>query len=111
MVTIVLLILSNVFMTIAWYGHLKHKDAMIWKAILISWLIAFFEYCLQVPANRIGSNQGFTATQLKIIQEGITLVVFIVFVKLYFESEPFKWNYALGFALMFAAVFVVNYKW
>lgn len=109
--TILLLILSNVFMTIAWYGHLKFKDQPMWLVVLVSWLIAFFEYCLQVPANRIGSQQGFTTTQLKIIQEGITLSVFIIFVKLVFDKEPFGWNYVAGFALMFAAVFVVNYKW
>ena len=111
MTTVLLLLLSNIFMTFAWYGHLKHKDSVLWKAILVSWLIAFFEYCLQVPANRIGSNQGFTPTQLKIIQEAITLVVFIVFVKLYFQNQSFKWNDIAGFVLMFAAVFVVNYKW
>lgn len=111
MTTIVLLVLSNVFMTFAWYGHLKHKDAALWKAILASWMIAFFEYCLQVPANRIGSNDGYSAAQLKIMQEAITLVVFIVFAKLYFDKEPFHWNYAVGFALVFLAAFVVNHKW
>ena len=111
MITIILLILSNIFMTFAWYGHLKHKDSPLWQAILISWLIAFFEYCLQVPANRIGSNQGMAPAQLKIIQEAITLVVFIVFAKMYFENEPFRWNYGVGFALVFLAAFVVNHKW
>lgn len=111
MTTIILLVLSNIFMTFAWYGHLKHKDSPLWAAISVSWVIAFVEYCFQVPANRIGAQNGFSTTQLKIIQEAITLVVFIVFVKLYFAHEPFKWNYALGFGLMFAAVFVVNYKW
>lgn len=111
MTTVVLLVLSNIFMTFAWYGHLKHKDSALWKAILASWVIAFFEYCLQVPANRIGSNQGYTAAQLKIMQEAITLVVFIVFAKLYFDKEPFHWNYAVGFGLVFLAAFVVNHKW
>jgi uncharacterized protein (DUF486 family) len=111
MVTILLLLCSNIFMTYAWYGHLKDKTSPLWQAILISWGIAFFEYCFQVPANRIGANSGFSTTQLKIIQEAITLVVFVVFVKIYFSSEPFTWNYAVGIALVFAAVFVVNYKW
>jgi uncharacterized protein (DUF486 family) len=108
MITILLLILSNVFMTFAWYGHLKYKDVALWKVIVVSWLIAFFEYCLQVPANRIGSNHGFTPAQLKIMQEAITLVVFVVFAKMYFEHEPFKWNYGVGFGLVFAAAVVVN---
>jgi uncharacterized protein (DUF486 family) len=109
MTTVLLLVLSNIFMTFAWYGHLKHKEAAYWKVILVSWLIALFEYCLQVPANRIGSNQGFSAAQLKIIQEAITLIVFVVFAKMYFANEPFRWNYAVGFALVFLAAFVVNY--
>jgi hypothetical protein len=111
LITILLLIISNTFMTIAWYGHLKYESTALWKVILVSWLIAFFEYCFQVPANRWGNLHGLAPTQLKIIQEGVTLVVFIVFVKLYFANEPFKWNYAVGFLLMFAAVFVVNYQW
>jgi uncharacterized protein (DUF486 family) len=111
LITILLLIVSNAFMTIAWYGHLKFENTALWKVILISWLIAFFEYCFQVPANRWGNLHGLSPTQLKIIQEGITLTVFIVFAKLYFTGEPFKWNYAVGFVLMFAAVFVVNYQW
>ena len=111
MITVILLVLSNIFMTIAWYGHLKHKESPLWLAIVVSWLIAFFEYCLQVPANRIGSNQGFAPAQLKIIQEAITLVVFIIFAKLYFDKEPFRWNYAVGFFLVFLAAFVVNHKW
>lgn len=110
MTTVVLLILSNVFMTIAWYGHLKHKNVAMWKVILISWLIAFFEYCLQVPANRIGSNDGFSASKLKIIQEAITLVVFCVFAVTYL-GEPMKWNYYVGFALVMLAVFFVFYQW
>ena len=100
-----LLICSNVFMTFAWYGHLKHKDSPLWLAIFVSWLIAFLEYCFQVPANRIGSDQGFSGAQLKIIQEVITLVVFAVFSVLYLR-EGFRWNYGVAFLLIFAAVAV-----
>ena len=100
--TIVLLTLSNIFMTFAWYGHLKYKDSPLWIAIAVSWGIAFFEYCLQVPANRIGYGQ-FTAYQLKIIQEAITLVVFIVFAYFYL-GETLRWNYLLSLACLFAAV-------
>ena len=109
--TVILLVLSNIFMTFAWYGHLKYKDKALWLVILVSWGIAFFEYCLQVPANRIGSNNGFSPAQLKILQEAITLVVFVVFAKMYFEKEPFHWNYGVAFGLVFLAAFVVNYKW
>jgi uncharacterized protein (DUF486 family) len=109
MTTVILLVLSNIFMTFAWYGHLKHPNTPYWEAILASWLIAFFEYCLQVPANRIGNQRGFTPPQLKIMQEAITIVVFIVFAKMYFADEPFRWNYGVGFALVFLAAFVVNY--
>jgi uncharacterized protein (DUF486 family) len=77
--TLVLLTISNVFMTFAWYGHLRHKQTALWLAILISWLIAFIEYCFQVPANRLGSNAGITTAQLKTIQEVITLGVFCIF--------------------------------
>jgi uncharacterized protein (DUF486 family) len=112
MLTAILLTVSNVFMTFAWYGHLKKVNAWpMWVAILVSWLIAFFEYCFQVPANRIGYKQGFDPTKLKIMQEAITLIVFVVFVKLYFGAEPMRWNYWLGFALVMLAVFVVNYNW
>ncbi len=106
----VLLLISNIFMTFAWYGHLKYRSAPLWIAVLASWGIAFFEYCFQVPANRIGHRQ-FSATQLKIMQEAITLIVFIVFAKLYFAGEPMKWNYLVGMGLIFAAVFVVFYDW
>ncbi|MFA7257770.1 MAG: DMT family protein [Kiritimatiellales bacterium] len=109
MKTIVLLTISNIFMTFAWYGHLKFKNKPIMIVILISWLIAFLEYCFQVPANRIGSYV-FTAAQLKTIQEVITLVVFSVFSVLYLR-EPFKWNYLAGFALIVLAVFVIFKKW
>ena len=112
MITVVLLIFSNLFMTIAWYGHLRPdiKKVALWKVILVSWLIAFFEYCLQVPANRIGSNQGFSASQLKIVQEAITLVVFCGFAVAYL-GEPMRWNYYVGFGLVLLAVFFVFYKW
>ena len=103
--TVVLLSIANVFMTFAWYGHLKYKNVPLWRVILISWGIAFFEYCFQVPANRIGYGQ-FNAAQLKTIQEVITLVVFSVFSILYLK-EQFKWNYAVGFGLMILAVFFV----
>lgn len=90
-------------MTVAWYGHLKHKDVVLWKVILISWGIAFFEYCLQVPANRIGYGR-FTGFQLKIIQEVLTLVVFVGFSIVYL-NEPPRWNYLVSFVLILAAVY------
>ena len=108
MKTVVLLTISNIFMTIAWHGHLRYKHVWLWKVILISWLIAFVEYCFQVPANRIGSEQ-FSTAQLKIIQEVITLVVFSVFSVIYLK-EPLKWNYVAGFVCMAAAVFFVFQK-
>ncbi len=104
--TIIFLLISNVFMTFAWYGHLKHKNSALWSAILISWLIAFVEYCFQVPANRIGHNSGLTAAQLKIIQEIITLVVFCVFSVLWL-GERIKWNYYVGFGFILLAVIFV----
>jgi uncharacterized protein (DUF486 family) len=109
MTTVVLLILSNVFMTFAWYGHLKFTDRPLWLAILASWGIAFFEYCLQVPANRWGYGQ-FSAVELKTIQEAITLVVFVAFSVLYL-GEAVKWNHLVGFAMMVAAVFVIFKEW
>jgi uncharacterized protein len=109
MTTIVLLTISNIFMTFAWYGHLKYRQAPLFKVILISWAIAFAEYCFQVPANRIGSYE-FNVVQLKTIQEVITLTVFSVFSVFYLGTE-LKWNYFLGFALMVAAVFVIFKKW
>lgn len=105
----VLLTISNIFMTLAWYGHLKYKDTPLWMAIMASWGIAFVEYCFQVPANRIG-HYDFTAAQLKTIQEVITLAVFCVFSVLYLR-EPLKWNYVLGFSLMAGAVFVIFKEW
>lgn len=107
--TVVLLTISNVFMTFAWYGHLKFRHTSLVTVILVAWGIAFFEYCFQVPANRIGYSQ-FTAAQLKTIQEVISLAVFALFSILYLKEE-FRWNYALGFALLVAAAFVVFKKW
>lgn len=100
--TVILLVLSNVFMTFAWYGHLKYKNSALWVAILVSWGLAFFEYCLQVPANRWG-HETFSAAQLKIMQEVITLIVFAVFSVLYLK-EPLRWNYLAGFVCILAAV-------
>lgn len=95
-------------MTIAWYGHLKYRSSPLWLAILLSWLIAFFEYCFQVPANRIGYGE-FTGAQLKTIQEVITLIIFAVFSVVYLK-EPLKWNYLVGFGFMVMAVFFVFKK-
>jgi uncharacterized protein (DUF486 family) len=107
--TVILLTISNIFMTFAWYGHLKFRDKSLFLVILASWGIAFFEYCFQVPANRIGYGT-FSAYQLKTIQEVITLVVFSVFSVLYLKEE-FRWNYLVGFALIVAAVFFIFKKW
>jgi uncharacterized protein len=101
--TVGLLLVSNLFMTFAWYGHLRHKSAPLWIAILASWGIAFFEYCFQVPANRLGHGQ-FTAAQLKTIQEVITLAVFAVFSWLYLD-EPLGLNHLYGFACLVGACF------
>ena len=109
MTTILLLTLSNIFMTFAWYGHLKHRQAPLFKVIIVSWLIAFAEYCFQVPANRIGSYE-FSTAQLKTIQEVITLSVFSVF-SVFYLKEPLRWNYVAGFAMIIAAVFVIFKKW
>jgi uncharacterized protein len=99
---VALLVCSNVFMTVAWYGHLKHKDSALFKVILASWGIAFFEYVLQVPANRWG-NSVYSATQLKIIQEVITLCVFTGFAILYLH-EKIRWNHIAAFLCVLAAV-------
>lgn len=107
--TIILLIFSNTFMTITWYGHLKFRQEALWKVILVSWSIALLEYCFQVPANRIGSYE-FSAAQLKTIQEVITLIVFSVFSVLYLK-QPVRWNHALGFALIVVAVGVIFKQW
>lgn len=106
---VLLLVASNVFMTFAWYGHLKFKSAPLWIAIVASWAIAFFEYCLQVPANRMGHGT-FSAAELKTIQEIITLIVFSIFSALYLKEE-FKWNYLVGFALIILAAFFIFKKW
>jgi len=109
MATVILLTISNIFMTIAWYGHLRFKHVELWKVVLASWGIAFLEYCLQVPANRLGHGR-FTAAQLKTIQEVVTLVVFSGFSVLYLR-ESLRWNYLVGFGLMVAAVFFIFKKW
>jgi uncharacterized protein len=96
-------------MTIAWYGHLKFKNSPLWIVILISWGIAFFEYCFQVPANRWGHGQ-FNAAQLKTIQEIITLIVFCVFSVVYLK-EGLKWNYLVGFFFIILAAFFIFKKW
>jgi uncharacterized protein (DUF486 family) len=100
--TVLLLSASNVFMTFAWYGHLKHRKTPLITAIVVSWLIAFGEYCLQVPANRIGYGQ-YTAYQLKLIQEAITLAVFVIFAWLYL-GESLRWNHLAAFLCLLAAV-------
>jgi uncharacterized protein (DUF486 family) len=100
--TVLLLVASNVFMTVAWYGHLRFRGVALWKVILASWGIAFFEYCLQVPANRFGYGR-FTAYQLKLLQEVITLVVFMAFSALWL-GEPPRWNFLVAFLLVIAAV-------
>lgn len=117
--TVLMLITSNIFMTFAWYGHLKLKE-FSWFAslpligvITFSWGIAFFEYCFQVPANRIGfqGNGGpFSLIQLKVIQEVITLMVFVIFSTLAFKTENFRWNHFLAFILLIAAVYLVFKK-
>lgn len=109
MKTILLLTISNIFMTFAWYGHLKYRDVSLYKVIVISWMIAFFEYCFQVPANRIGSYE-FSAAQLKTIQEVITLTVFAVFSVLYLK-QPLRWNHIAGFAMIVGAVGVIFKQW
>lgn len=107
--TIGLLLASNIFMTFAWYGHLKFKAAPLVTVILVSWGIAFFEYVLQVPANRIGSSY-YNAAQLKTIQEIITLSVFAVF-SVFYLKEPLSWNHAVGFAFIAAGGFFIFHKW
>ena len=107
--TILLLFASNVFMTFAWYYHLKQDGWPLWKAILISWLIALVEYCLAVPANRIGNAAGFNLFELKIIQEVITLIVFTVFAVMVMK-ESFHWKYLVSFGFMVGAVFFMFTK-
>jgi len=115
--TICLLFLSNTFMTIAWYGHLKffskdssHASTPVWVIILISWGIAFFEYCFQVPANRIGSSETggpFSLVQLKVIQEVITLIVFTIFTLIAFKDVHFTINHFIGFCFLVVAVYFI----
>lgn len=117
--TILLLVLSNTFMTFAWYGHLRLSQ-MSWfsklglfSIILFSWGLAFFEYCFQVPANRIGyKSMGgpFSLVELKVVQEVITLVIFIVFSIVLFKNETFRWNHLVGFALLVLAVYFIFKK-
>ena len=106
---ILLLVLSNIFMTFAWYGHLKYKTSPLLIVILVSWGIAFVEYCFQVPANRIG-HSVYSAAQLKTIQEIITLIVFCIFSVLYLK-ESVKWNYLVGFVFIGLAAFFIFKKW
>ena len=96
-------------MTFAWYGHLKYRSLPLWLAIVVSWLIAFLEYCFQVPANRIGHLQ-FSAAQLKLMQEVITLVIFSIF-SIFYLKESLKWNYVVGFVMILGAVFFVFKEW
>jgi hypothetical protein len=106
---IILLCISNLFMTLAWYGHLKFKDWPLWSVILISWAIAFVEYCFAVPANRYG-HAVYSAAELKTIQEVITLIVFAGFSVLYL-GEALRWNHIVGFACIAAGAFFVFHKW
>lgn len=119
LMTIGLLVMSNLFMTLAWYGHLKFHEMKWFKQlgliaiIAISWGIAFFEYCFQVPANRIGfsGNGGpYTLVQLKVLQEVITLIVFTLFTLVVFKTETFKWNHAVGFVFLILAVYFIFRK-
>ena len=107
--TIGLLFLSNLFMTFAWYGHLRYRAVALPLVILTSWGIAFFEYCLQVPANRVGYGY-FNAAELKTIQEIISLSVFMVFSTLWLH-EPMRWNHAVGFGLIVLAAWVIFKEW
>lgn len=118
--TIIFLIISNTFMTFAWYGHLKFKEYDWGKnlglisVIFISWGLAFFEYLFQVPANRAGFKADggpYTLVQLKTIQEAITLTMFMVFTIVFFKTEKLGWNHLVGFALIVLAVFVIFKKW
>ena len=115
--TIALLLLSNVFMTFAWYGHLKFQHLKFFQKtglfgiVIASWLIAFLEYCFMVPANRIGYRENggpFTLLQLKVAQEVITLVVFTVFTLLFFKNESLKWNHFVGFVFLVLAVYFIR---
>ena len=107
--TIVLLLFSNIFMTFAWYYHLKDRGMPLWKAVLMSWGIAFFEYCLTVPANRVGAGEGISLFQLKMIQEIITLVIFCFFA-VYVMKQPFHWRYVASFACLLGAAWFMFQK-
>lgn len=109
MLTVILLTISNIFMTFAWYGHLKYQNVPLWRVTLVSWGIALFEYCFQVPANRWGSHH-FNAAQLKTIQEIVTLVVFSAF-SIWYLKQDMKWNYAVGFFFIVVAAFFIFKKW
>ena len=106
---IALLFISNIFMTFAWYGHMRFPNAILWQVVLISWGIAFFEYCLAVPANRLG-HQVYSAAQLKTMQEIITLLVFGVFSVLYL-GEALRWNHMVAFLFLCGAAFFSFHKW
>lgn len=117
--TIGLLIMSNIFMTLAWYGHLKFKELKWFEnlgliaIVFISWGLALFEYFFQVPANKIGYNENggpFSLMQLKVIQEVITLVIFVIFSLLFFKNETFRWNHAIGFVFLVLAVYFIFKK-
>lgn len=117
--TILLLVISNIFMTFAWYGHLKLQEMKVtsnwplFAVILLSWGIALFEYCFQVPANRLGFSENggpFTLMQLKVLQEVITLVVFTVFTVVFFKGQALQWNHFVAFALLVLAVYFVFLK-
>ena len=111
MPTIILLTISNIFMTFAWYGHLKnHKDSAMWLVILVSWGIAFFEYCFMIPANRLGAQHGYSTAQLKVMQEVITLTVFCVFSTFYLK-ESLSWNHAVGFLLIALGALFIFKPW
>ncbi len=116
---IFLLVISNVFMTLAWYGHLKFKDwnwfekAGLFGVVLISWGMAFFEYCFQVPANRIGFKENggpFSMVELKVIQEVVSLIVFAVMLQVVFKKDALTWNHALAFVFLILAVYFVFKK-
>lgn len=115
--TVLLLVCSNIFMTFAWYGHLKYQHLRFFQKggllalVLASWCIAFFEYCLMVPANRFGFRENggpFSLVQLKVMQEIITLVVFMAFTLIFFKSETFRWNHLVGFIFLVLAVYFVR---
>ena len=117
--TVLLLIVSNIFMTFAWYGHLKLQEMKIspswplFAVILLSWGLAFFEYCFQVPANRIGFHENggpFSLMQLKVIQEAITLIIFTVFTTVLFKGESLHWNHLAAFVCLVLAVYLVFLK-